>query len=400
MPESHTSDLFDAHGLFTGDLGERVWPQLCRAIESDLEAAGWDQPAQLLAVSNPVETEASAGPEFLRHVGRNLTTPPPGAGADSLDLDAIAYSVGTLGEVDGNPVTALWGVSAPPGAAALLLTFEGWSVPHLPDAAGNPLPDDDASLPPSQHPRRQESRHVTMITRSGAVYSVTRTRGDDRVDEVSTPGGLLVEVLRRCLGLPTDPAPTTPADLLGRVAVNSAFTAVTGLAEGAPSENPDQRELRRLLNELTHDQRTRMLTEGLFSATRGAARNLVTQLIEHGALAWPDGPPDGELDIPESLREDTSLVRAARAADRLTFAQVVAALGPLLPPEVTAADPGWADEGILARRLCWREWPSQPEVLAEARHRLGDVARTEELLVHLGWASDAPAGPAHDDAGA
>ena len=408
-------ELFDEHGLPTGDLGRRIWTDACERLEQEINAGGWDAPAQLFALANPLTTEAGLGSDVVASLRRQVAD--PGAGEDSRHMSA-AYAITKLANLEGYPLDAMWGITAPDWAAAVLLSFESWVKPPLLNADGEPMPDPFADMRPSQHPRRVEVRHVIMLTRSGHLYSTERRRDTGEVNWIGQQpgGGFIIEALHRVLGMPTDPPPTTVADLLGRIALRVSVSTVLGMAGQLPEADtrPVPAMLAKLdqaragLDSLEPGERVEMLRH--LTAT-----TLMTSIT---GLAW-DATNYGEYGVPQPLRrfvgkaarsaspirpddETLEAIRAAtHAAAALTFTELVTGkrarkfLGTGFPQPAE-----WADEGLLCRWLCWRAIPSQPDMLEELTEHAGwpaaDTARI--VLTELGWFSDAGSGPDDDEA--
>lgn len=113
--------------------------------------------------------------------------------------DADGFDLGVR-PLDGlHPTDALLGTTAPADWHAVGIATHGWAY-HVADR-GDPA-------------RRRHRVHVvTLLSRSGE--HVHRTRGDDEDLEEAlggeAPSGEQVDLLRRVLGLPTDPPPCEPS---------------------------------------------------------------------------------------------------------------------------------------------------------------------------------------------
>lgn len=93
---------------------------------------------------------------------------------------------------DAHPVDELWGFEAPPSWLAMGVVTFGWASPM-------------DGVRPSQHPERTRVRATILMTRDGRQVTTASFEDGTAIDE---PGeGLIGEVLRLCLGLPTAPPP-------------------------------------------------------------------------------------------------------------------------------------------------------------------------------------------------
>lgn len=392
---------FDDHGLLTGPAGDVAWPALCLAVEARVEEGGWDQPLRLFGLFNPVDTEAVLGP--AENIFEELAI-------DDVDTEsgAVQCMVTELGEL--GDYLELWGEVAPPWVSALVLAFEGWVVPPVFDGAGAVVPDPDADLPNSKHPRRVEMRSVLMVTRSGHRYGVTRARGEDPKphDPDVQPGGLLPEVLMRMLGLATPESGFTVGDLLGRMALNIAATAMVSCATGdfhdMPAEvNEQVRAGAAQIAALPTDVRSEALGTIFATALYAALAHVTWVATNHG-----EGPgaeivkPDRRL-VRDAARKGalstetlSATVTAARAAAGLSFNDLLVGRRgkELLPAAIAGTAPGWADEGLLSRRLCLREVPNQADIWeAVLAHIETPPDPVVQLLAHAGWGPSGTSGP-------
>ncbi|HVM08096.1 MAG TPA: hypothetical protein VM345_06530 [Acidimicrobiales bacterium] len=104
-----------------------------------------------------------------------------------------AFDLGLKDLPDGcHPVDELWGFVAPPGWIAMGVVTMGWA---------SPLSD----VRPSLHPDRTRVRATILVTRDGRQVTTASFENGTAIDE---PGeGLIEDVLRRCLGVPTAPPP-------------------------------------------------------------------------------------------------------------------------------------------------------------------------------------------------
>lgn len=141
-------------------------PTLLDALLDIIDAAtddGWDQP--------PTLWFAAADP----------TGPDP-------DGITIGHKV-----VDGHPYRHLLGFTAPDDWTVLGVTCCGW--------AGSM----EADVPPSMQEGRRRLRQTFLVGRSGAAASTVRFRDGGTPLADAPTEGRMVDVLRRCFGLPTAP---------------------------------------------------------------------------------------------------------------------------------------------------------------------------------------------------
>lgn len=109
---------------------------------------------------------------------------------------------------DAHPVDELWGFQAPASWLAMGVVTFGWASPM-------------DGVRPSQHPERTRVRATILMTRDGRQVTTASFEDGTAIDE---PGeGLIGEVLRLCLGLPTAPPP--PIDHLADVLWLQALVA-------------------------------------------------------------------------------------------------------------------------------------------------------------------------------
>lgn len=392
---------FDSSGLFAGETGEHIWRIFLADLEERLNEKGWDEPSRLFAVLNPVDTEADLGSdaidkvrtELAQRVGRPHSTSQ--SRPSSLNTDGVILSVVELGEVHNHPVPQLWGFTAPPWVSALLLANEGWVVLPKKGPDGEPLPDPYNYLPNSQHPDRQELRTIMMVTRDGAQYSIGRLRGSQPETQAHSRG-IILEVLMRALGLPTDPPEHTVGDFLGRGALTACIRVLQPLVgePGTPHPNlPAEKieEMRGVLSDMTFDARQHLL-EGIFATTLVSTTAVIAwHASRHGELiAKPFRRALRDIAKHQKREPENflALQSAARAAANLTFNDLaqIKDMAPVIPADVMKARAGWADEGLLSRRLCQREMATQEELLDDLKVLVGNVpAEAYALLEELGW---------------
>lgn len=130
------------------------------------------------------------------------------------DPDSFDLGLKDLPE-DAHPVDELWGFEAPASWLAMGVVTFGWASPM-------------GAVRPSQHPERRRVRATILMTRTGRQVTTASFEDGTAIDE---PGeGLVGDVLRLCLGLPTAPPPPIEhlADVLWLLAlVNSADRGMT-----------------------------------------------------------------------------------------------------------------------------------------------------------------------------
>lgn len=170
-------------------------------LESSLEEQGWDAPWRLWSL----------------HAMDAL-----GDALDDRDGDLLMCAPV---EVDTQvpPAQGIAGISLDPTAMAAVLAFEAWSAP----SRGGPA---DRLVDPAAHPSRIEIRSVLAVCADGRVLAVSRRRGADGPEpsDGPAPSGHVVDFLRRCLELPTTPAPATPGRLAARAWCSMAADALVG----------------------------------------------------------------------------------------------------------------------------------------------------------------------------
>jgi len=399
--------FFDENGLPTGPLGAQLWSRVCESLADSLEQGGWDQPARLFAVANPVTTEAQLGSDLAEQLHARSaadSADDPYADTDAGESIQTGFSVLELDVVPGVPVEELWGVRAPDWAAAVILTFEGWFVPPLLDADGTTLTADHAELSPAQHPRRRELRTVQMVTRAGEQHSAYRVRDDDgQFDnaEFGRAGGLLLGVLRRVAGAPARPASASVGDLLARLALRGALHTTSGVLHAARSGQAGP--LDGALNADVMQALTRLPAAGVDQL----AAPLFTKAFANAAarLAWRAA---GRVEPVPDLGQATSMLfgidpPAADAADRAAAADVVATAraAARLPFTMLAAEPqfadllpeevvehaAWCDNALLGDWLCGHLLEGQRQLLGEVAALAGqETAQVATVLLGtLDW---------------
>ncbi|HEX7166333.1 MAG TPA: hypothetical protein VF230_05060 [Acidimicrobiales bacterium] len=91
-----------------------------------------------------------------------------------------------------HPISELLGFVAPPSWEAIGLVTYGWGAPA-------------DRVRPSEHPERRRVRLVTLVDRDGREAATASFDDGTVIDE--SPEGVLTDVLRRCLRVPTAPPP-------------------------------------------------------------------------------------------------------------------------------------------------------------------------------------------------
>ena len=266
-------DPFDGFGLPRGPWAVGLWEDLCVQVEQEVAPGGWDQPAKLYGVVNPVDTAARMGVEATdrarawseqEFASTQHVAPGHGQGERTGTVTSV-FGLVELGELSGHPVEGLWGQQLPDWVSAVALVTEVWRAPAAVMRGG--VPDPYPGQRPSQRPDRAEMRVVQLVTKAGEVHAAVRMRGEDvepwsRSELLASPstdprpgsGATLVldrqvtGVLRRCLGVPsTDPSgeenplasdstvrevpghANVTGDLLGRMALRTAARPVLRL---------------------------------------------------------------------------------------------------------------------------------------------------------------------------
>lgn len=102
------------------------------------------------------------------------------------------FELGLRKDLDGHPVDVLLGFVCPAEWAAFGLSHVGWSSPM-------------GAVRPSRHPQRERVRITTLVHRDGAIASVLRFENGKELSDTSECHGMIPDVLRRALGVPTPP---------------------------------------------------------------------------------------------------------------------------------------------------------------------------------------------------
>jgi hypothetical protein len=141
--------------------------------------------------------------------------PLPRLGADPLDLAVRA--------LDGHhPVEALVGFVAPDDWSAVGVVAPA-TAHHLDTAAGVTAPFDNGDRIVTAHLIARDGASASVGRRSdGSVWSTSAPSGVDQ------PSGRLDDVLRRALGLPTQPPPADSAELWARLWLDRVLAEVGG----------------------------------------------------------------------------------------------------------------------------------------------------------------------------
>jgi hypothetical protein len=267
--------------------------------------------ASLHLLADHLATAVASGevPPCLLHVG---------------SADAEGFDLGVL-PLDGeHPTTVLLGRSAPPEWHAVGLASSGWAY-HVSDR-GDP------------NRRRHRVHVVSLVSRSGE-HAHRSCSDDPELDAKlagEPPAGEQVDLLRRCLELPTDPAPCEP----------SAYWAIQWLVDIADAAPP------------------------VTTIEDAVARHPAMRLLRHGVrLADAD---------------TTDVLGAFHRVLTWSRLRALAVAGRFEVPELAPDDAGWLDDGAFARFLLNRCPP-----LHLLRARLHEhvpppvAAAVEDLLDHL-----------------
>lgn len=375
--------LFDTGSLLAGEQGRQMWELVLTQLEADVDEGGWDQPAQLFGVSSAATTQAILAEQGVTDLGQLLGSPP--------DAVSVGYAIAHLGVVGGHPVQSLWGQTAPPGTAAVVLVTEVWATPESGQG--------DHVGPPSTHPHRRELRSALAVTSAGATHVLQRVRGAEPEFADPVAGqytGLLVDVLARVVGAPVTPSVFRPGHLLGRRVLTSVVTiaalADPGIAlQTLPEESrPFAVALRSDLDGLDPADRREALVAVVFSGTLTAIATLVAQVV--------DG---GNAGVAENLR--TVLADGGSSADRkelaAAFADAAAATADLTwarlagtrfgdtLPEPLASGVQWAGEDLAGLYAEHRLGATAADLLDVLGERAGERARdaVAGVLTALAW---------------
>ena len=203
--------------------------------------------------------------------------------------DAVGFDLGVK-PLDGrHPTDVLLGQSAPDDWHAVGIATHGWAY-HVAER-GDPA-------------RRRHRVHVvTLLSRSGEHAHRTRA-DDDGLDEVlagEAPSGEQVDLLRRVLGLPTDPPPCEP----------STYWSIEWLSALVGGDH----EVATLADAVALHPVTRLLRRG---TALDAADTVDVLTAFHRVLSW------------ERMRE-------------------LAGIGRFSVPDLGPDDAAWLDDGSFAR---------------------------------------------------
>jgi hypothetical protein len=307
----------DPYGLPVGKESLKIWQELLISLDEELEEKGWGQPATLYALHYP------EGHNW-RQEGEKVGTLDASNRYDpNIGVSGIAIS--NPREISGSPVEALWGIDIPNWVSGLILAREAWTVePPEEGAGGNP----DEHLKLSDHPRRQEVRHLILLTRGGERHLLIHPRGQAVVvggmgkdDEM---GGLIPEVLARSLGLPSRVATRSVAEYLGCMTLHVTLN-LARLFDG-PFEGMgiDEGQLT-LLRQLPAEQRRSMESDLVVQVACQKILQICGQVFGADA-SLIDLQISGK---PEQLYE---LARFAKEAGEISWSHLVEVASNLLPP--------------------------------------------------------------------
>ncbi len=208
------------------------------------------------------------------------------------------------------------------------------------------------------HPDPEPTRVlvVTLLSRSGELAHRARSLGADVPGlgaDGPTPSGEQVDLLRRCLGLPTEAPPQDTA----------AWWSALWLATLVDPAQP--------------------VAVGLDDAF---ARHPAARLLDRGAV--------------EPLADRTVVLRAFHRVLSWHRIRALVSDGCLAAPDCTSHEAGWMDDGAFARHLLARCAPL-PRLRRRLRDRLGVPTATAVLglldevgVPHLAWPDVDPAGRA------
>lgn len=245
------TDMFDSDGFPADD--DALLGYLGTHLLDEVGKDGWDNPPRFFTVLNPVGSAAVAA----------------SAGIEVPDAAGPGYFVQEIPVPVVHPTLALVGYTPGPDVAALVQVVEAWmsAGPVL-----NQIPR------PSQDPNRVEVRIVTVVTRSGRVWSrmqprfpdteaAHRLRDSDATDSFHLEGAQ-VDVMKYTLGIPISTPALPPRLLLAARVVNSAAHLVSETDIGADS--------------ITARAATEMLTLHVAWAASGHGKRFVE--TRHGKL--------------------------------------------------------------------------------------------------------------------
>jgi hypothetical protein len=388
-------------------------------LEAQIDADGWDQPTRLFGIPTPAWAEADLaehGVDLDRL--RDMLATPEGrralrdAGATGLDDGAVpddpdgaaatTFVVTQLGETTGQPVETIWGYTAPPHIAAVVLAYEGWQAPTTGPA-------------PSKHPERTEFRSLRMVTRSGHEFALLRARGNDPVPvPAAAQRGILYDLLRRVAGAPDHPPDPdipclTPAQYLATHAVTQPLMLLLATA-GTPVDYAEMRASGLDPDTLIdmHDMFRDMAEAAQGQSPEALSLFAVELLVQHlTAAAWAatdhgrHGVPkpyartlrdvsDGRVRLRDLDLERHLEVLRGIGAD-LTWAQVQGGKhsAPLMP-EGFPGDAGWAGERLAGEWVATRavQLPQIPKLMMIAHSLSVQAAQViGSLLLNSGWAT-------------
>ncbi|MBW3649042.1 MAG: hypothetical protein KY458_00590 [Actinobacteria bacterium] len=187
-----------------------------------------------------------------------------------------------------HPLDHLLGFRAPDQWLALGAVCFGWAAP----STTADVRHGTTSECPSAHPERRRVRVVTLVDRTGNACATAALDDGTVTDE--PPQGAVVDALRRCLGVPTPPPPTTTAELFAVMWLQRLLSAPRGIswAEAAQG-HPASAWLRSLgrrpgVDDLTTAGRALADTLDWRTLRTSVVRQSETTLVAPELAAWMD----------------------------------------------------------------------------------------------------------------
>lgn len=323
---------FDDYGLPAGG-HQREFLEFCgRTVTEQVDADGWDQPARLFAILNPVASAAS------------ITL--------DADMSGTAYRIVELPLDGSNPTVALMGLDLPDDVAGLIVCAEMWAS-GAPEHAGQPSSD----------PARIEARLTQAVSRNDESWFTLTPREPSHAATLALAGlpdrldGLMTDMMRRALGRTVTGPQRPPSHLLATHAMLMAARVLEAMT--IDSADPDS-----MVNALLKDG---ALPDDAAEHVTAVTRSMVAwQASGHGCNAPEparellDALGTGER-IPASLsREEAALLEAVISdLAHLTWVELDKDENAraMLPAELEGAfDAAWCGE-VLAGRTVFRFAP-------------------------------------------
>lgn len=185
---------------------------LVSRLEHELDKRGWDYPASLLAIVDPLVL--------------NLLMTAAGQEVDAEERGHTVLGATTVSAVAEPPYEALRGLKAPDWAIGMMYICEAWSYPDGVSAemARITLPTD--------YPNPGEVREVTAVLRDGRTFHLEHKRGREASFTETDTRNIIVACLQRSMDLPTAVVDVPMGALVGRFALETCVAALQRAAEG------------------------------------------------------------------------------------------------------------------------------------------------------------------------